>query len=131
MSAFSNFAESAIVEHFLRGNAQTSPAAVYLALFESDPGEDASGTECSFTGYARQVSTWSALDGSGQTKNSTAITFPANGNASGSVTATHAAVFDAATGGNMLIKGPLTVSKTIDVGDVFAVGSEQLVLTVD
>lgn len=131
MSAFSNFAESAIVEHFLRGNAQTSPATVYLALFESDPGEDASGTECSFVGYARQPATWTALDGAGQTENTNVIVFPANGNASDNVTATHAAIFDAVSGGNMIIKGALTVSKTIEPNDVFAVAAGQLVLTVD
>ena len=131
MSAFSNYTEAAIVNHFLRATAQASPSAVYVALFISDPTEDGSGTEASYTGYARQSSTWLALNASGQTKNSGAIVFPANGNASAAVTVTHAAVFDASASGNMLIYGPLTTSKTIAVSDVFAVADQQLVLTVN
>lgn len=131
MSAFSNYTEAAIVNHFLRATSQASPSAVYVALYTSDPAEDASGTEASYTNYARQTSTWTALSAAGETKNSGAIVFPANGNASASVTVTHAAVFDAASGGNMLIKGALTTSKTIEVSDVFAVADAQLVLTVN
>ena len=131
MSAFTNYTEAAIVNHFLRNTSQASPSAVYVALFINDPAEDATGTEASYTGYARQASTWTALNSSGETKNSGAIIFPANGNGSASVTVTHAAVFDAATSGNMLIKGALTASKTIEVSDVFAIADAQLVLTVN
>ena len=131
MSAFSNYLEEKIVEHFLRNTSVGSPTSVYLALFESDPGEDASGTETSYTNYARQVSTWTALDANGQTKNAGALTFPANGNASASVTITHAALFDAATVGNMLLKGPLANPKTLAVGDVLSFAANALTLTLD
>jgi hypothetical protein len=131
MGAFSNYLEEKIVEHFLRNSAVASPATIYLALFESDPGEDASGTETSFTSYARQVSTWTALDGAGQTKNVGAVTFPANGNASAAAVITHAAIFDAATGGNALLYGPLAASKTLAVGDVLSFAANALALTLD
>jgi hypothetical protein len=131
MSAFSDYLEEKIVEHFLRNNAVASPATVYLALFESDPGEDATGTETAFTSYARQSSTWTALDGNGQTKNDSTLAFPANGNASASVTITHAAIFDAATGGNMLLKGPLASSKVLAIGDVLSFQANALTLTLD
>ena len=131
MSAFSNYLEEKIVEHFLRNTSVGSPTSVYLALIESDPGEDASGTETSYTNYARQVSTWTALDANGQTKNASALTFPANGNASASVTITHAALFDAATVGNMLLKGPLANPKTLAVGDVLSFAANALTLTLD
>ena len=94
MSAFSNYLEGKIVDHFLRNTSVSSPTTVYLALFESDPGEDASGTETAYTGYARQASTWTVLDGAGETKNNASVSFPANGNASASVTISHAAIFD-------------------------------------
>ena len=45
MGAFSNYLEEKIVEHFLRNNAITPPTTVYVALFESDPGEATGGTE--------------------------------------------------------------------------------------
>lgn len=131
MGAFSNYLEEKIVEHFLRNNAITSPTDIYLALYESDPGEDASGTETAYTGYSRQTSTWTALDGAGQTKNVGAVTFPANGNASASATITHAAIFDAATLGNCLLYGPLASSKTLAVGDVLSFAANALTLTLD
>ena len=95
MGAFSNYMEEKIVEHFLRGNAISPPAGVFVGLFESDPGEASGGTETGFTGYARQAASWTALDASGQTKNVGALTFPANGNPAASVTVTHIALFDA------------------------------------
>lgn len=131
MSAFSNYAEAAFVDHFLRNNAVGSPSSVFLALFESDPGEDAAGTETGYTGYARQQATWTALDANGQTRNAAAITFGANGNASASVTITHAAIFDSATAGNALLYGPLASPKTLAVGDVLSFGINALVLTLD
>lgn len=131
MGAFSNYMEEKIVEHFLRNNAITPPTTVYVALFESDPGEGTGGTETAFTGYARQSSAWTATDGSGQTKNSAAITFPANGNASASVTITHVALFDASTAGNRLLYAQMNAPKTLSVSDVLAFASNALVFGLD
>jgi hypothetical protein len=123
--------EGRIVEHFLRNTVVASPTTVYLALFTSDPGEDGSGNETTFVNYARQSSAWTALDANGQTKNSNLIAFPANANASASATITHAAIFDAASGGNMLLKGPLANAKTLAVGDVLSFQVNALTLTLD
>lgn len=131
MGAFSDYLEDKIVEHFLRNNAVASPVAVYLALFQSDPGEATGGTETAYTNYARQASTWTAKDASGQTKNSATITFPANGNVSASVAITHAAIYDAAVGGNRLLYGPLAATKTLEVGDVLSFAANALTLTLD
>lgn len=131
MGAFSNYMEEKIVEHFLRNNAITPPTTVYLALFESDPGEASGGTETAYTGYARQASAWTALDASGQTKNSGAITFPANGNASASATITHIVLYDAASAGNRLLYAPLTASKTLNVGDVLSFAANAIVFGLD
>lgn len=131
MAALSNYMEEKLVEHFLRNNPVASPATVYMALYESDPGEDNSGTETTYQGYARQASSWTAIDGSGQTMNTTTITFPANGNASASVAITHGGILDAATGGNLLIKGALATQKTLQVGDVLAFGVNAATITVN
>lgn len=131
MGAFSDYLEDKIVEHFLRNNAVASPVTVYLALFQSDPGEATGGTETAYTNYARQASTWTAKDASGQTKNSATITFPANGNASASVAIAHAAIYDAAVGGNRLLYGPLAATKTLEVGDVLSFAANALTLTLD
>ena len=131
MGAFSNYLEEKIVEHFLRNNAISPPATVYVGLFESDPGEAAAGTETAFTGYARQSSAWTALDVNGQTKNTGALTFPANGNASASVTITHIALFDAATAGNRLFYASLSSSKTLSPGDVLSFAANAIVFGLD
>lgn len=131
MSAFSNYLEEKIVEHFLRNNAITPPATVYVGLFESDPGEATGGTETAYTGYARQSAAWTALDVNGQTKNSGALTFPANGNASASVTITHIALFDASTAGNRLFKAALSSPKTLSPGDVLSFASNAIVFGLD
>ena len=131
MSALSNYLEAKIVDHFLRNSAQTPPATVYLALFESNPGEEGSGTETGYANYARQAVSWTALDGAGQTKNGGVVTFPANGNAAASVTITHAAVYDALTVGNPLLYGPLATSKTLAPGDVLSFATSALTLTLD
>ena len=131
MSAFSDYMEEKIVEHFLRANAVSAPTTVYLALFEADPGEDALGLEASYVNYVRMASTWTALDASGQTKNAGALAFPTNGNASAAVTITHAAIFDASTTGNALLYGPLANPKTLAVGDVLSFATNALTLTLD
>lgn len=131
MSAFSNYLEGKIVDHFLRNTAATPPAAVYVALFESDPGEAGSGTETAFTGYARQVATWTALDVNGQTKNVGALTFPANGNPSASVTITHLALVDAVTGGNVLFYAPLQAPKILGPGDVLSFAVNAIAFTIN
>ena len=131
MGAFSNYMEEKIVEHFLRNNAITPPSTVYVALFESDPGEATGGSETSFTGYARQSSSWTALDANGQTKNSAALTFPANGNASASVTITHIALYDAASAGNKLMYAQLSAPKTLSPGDVLSFAANAIVFGLD
>ena len=129
MPAFSNDTENKIVEHFLRGSAQTSPTTVYLALFTSDPTDAGSGNECSFADYARQVSTWSAFS-SGSTSNAGVITFPAKGDA-GTVVVSHVGVYDHPSAGNLIIHGELSPTKSLAQTDVltFAIGA--IVLNLD
>lgn len=133
MSAFSDYLEREIVDFWLRGINKTPPTTVYLALFQSDPTEEiGGGIETAYSGYARQAVTWTAIDeATGQTKNSTVITFPANGNAAQSVNITHAAVFDQLTGGNKLLYGPLASSKSLAPGDVLSFAPDALALTID
>lgn len=131
MAALSNYLEEKIVDHFLRSAPATSPTTVYLALFTADPTEDGTGAEATYVNYARQTSVWTSLDGNGQTKNSAIVTFPANGNASASQTITHGALFDALTGGNMLLYGALATSKTLAVGDILSFSENALTLTLD
>jgi len=124
MGAFSNYSKANVANVLLRGTAYTTPGSVYLALFYTDPTDTGSGgTEASYTGYARvscgatPSAAFTAVDGTGMTQNSNVVTFAANGSGS-TVTVAYWGLFDAATGGNMLLHGALSTSKSLDPSDV-------------
>ena len=121
MSEISDYLEAALLNHVLRNVAMTSPTTVYLALFTTDPLDDASGTEVSGAGYARQAVTFGAPAG-GIVSNTGAVSFTASGGNFGTVT--HAAIFDALTLGNMLFHTPLDAAEVVNDGGTltFAIG---------
>jgi len=117
MGGFADYWENEILGHIF-GKGSYTPPTIYVALSTADPLDDASGlAEPSGNAYARtqtSASDWNTASG-GSVDNANDITFP---QASGSWgTITHFALFDAATGGNMLAHGALSQSKTIDSGD--------------
>lgn len=130
MSAASDYLENKVLDHFLGTASTTAPAAVYLALFTSDPTDAGSGTEVSTSGtaYSRQSIAFSAAS-SGSTSNSADVEF-SQATGSGFGTVTHFGIYDASTAGNLLFHGALTSSKTIDAGDVFKIASGNLSITV-
>lgn len=123
MAALSTYLREALAHETLRGVAFTAPGEVFLALYTSNPTAANTGNETTYTNYTRvscgatPSSAFSAIDGAGLTQNQNTITFPAVGGAS-QVTLTHWALFDTVSGGNMLLFGPLTASKTLDPTDV-------------
>lgn len=102
--AKTNYLEEALLNHVLRNTAYTSPAGVYVALFTESPTETGSLTnELSGDGYARQAVTFGAPTqegGPAQVANTAEVVFPAATDAWPE--ATHWAVVDAATTGNVL-----------------------------
>lgn len=126
MAAMSNYLENALIEATLRNTTYTSPSAVYVALFTSDPTDAGSGTEVSGGSYARQEAAFETPS-NGVSTIGAAIEFP---QASGSWgTVTHFGIYDASTSGNLLYHGALTVSKAIDTGDVFKFATSALTVT--
>lgn len=129
MSAFSDYLENALINHVLRNTALSAPASVLVALFTTNPLDDASGTEVSGGSYARQtVSTtggWNAPSG-GATANTADITFPVA--SSGWGTVTHFGIYDAG-GTNLLFHGALTASKLVASGDTFRFPASSLTIT--
>ena len=127
--SLSNTFETRVLTWLLTGDAVTRPSSFYVALFTSNPDEDASGTEVSTSGtaYARQSVSFSV---SGNTAtNSAAIEFPTATASYGTVT--HIGVFDASTGGNLIAYAALTTSKAIDTGDVLRLPANDLDITMD
>jgi hypothetical protein len=113
MSGFSDYWENKILDHVF-GKSSYTPPTIYVALSTADSLDDASGlAEPSGNGYARvqtSASDWSSASG-GSVSNAGAIAFGAAAGSWGTIT--HFALFDAATGGNMLAHGALNQSKAI------------------
>ena len=127
--SLSNTFETTVLTWLLTNSAVTRPTAWYVALFTSNPAEDASGTEVSTTGtaYARQSVTFSV---SGNTAtNTAAIEFPTATASYGTVT--HVGVYDASTAGNLIAYAALTTSKAIDTGDVLRLPANDLDVTME
>ncbi len=123
MSQLSDYNEKLILDWNLTTGAATRPTAWYIALYTAAPSDSGGGTEVSGGSYARQSVTFAAASSpGGTTSNTNALVFTASGADWGTIT--HAAIFTASTGGNMLWHGPLTASKIINDGDTlnFAIG---------
>lgn len=132
MSALTDYTEKKLLDHLLGKASFTMPATVYLALFTADPTDAGSlaNEVIGGIGYARVAITsimGAANATTGTSTNAGAINF---GTATADWgTVTHAAVLDASTGGNMLMKGPLGSARTFASGDSAQFAPGQLILT--
>ena len=142
MAAMSDYLENKLIDQIFRGQSAPVTTTLYVGLFTSTPSDSAAGTEPSGNGYARVsvtsgLTTWAGTQStgstdassgaSGTTSNNGAITFPAPTSNWGTVT--HFGVFDAATSGNLLFHGALTVTKTINQDDTVAFPAGSLSVT--
>ena len=127
--SLSNTFETHALNYLFTATSVTRPTAWYIALFTSNPAEDASGTEVSTSGtaYARQSATFTVSGN--EATNSAAIEFPTATASYGTVT--HIGVFDAASAGNLIAYAALTTSKAIDTGDVLRLPANDLDITMD
>ena len=130
MAGFTDFAEDLVLDFMFTSGTATRPTAWYVALFTVAPGETGGGTEGSGTAYVRQSAAFT-VSGTAPTQaaNSAAVEFPTAGNTWGTIVA--AGVFDALSAGNLLAFANLTVSKTIDTGDVLRFNTGTLIITLD
>jgi hypothetical protein len=140
----SNYLENFLVDHLFRARTFTKPTVLYVALFTAAPSDAGGGTEVTGGAYARvnlapSDTNWAATQGgtsgnssgtTGQTSNSVAITYPAPTADWGTIT--HYGIFDALSGGNLLIWDALTASRTILNGDPapsFPIGTLQVTVS--
>lgn len=130
--SFSDYLELEILD-YITGQVNdlgTAPTP-YMALFTVDPNDAGGGTEVTGGSYARKDSSglWGAA-AAGSISNNADITFvQASGADWGTVTA--AAIFDASSGGNMLVWFELTANKTVSDGDTFKFPSGNVTITSD
>lgn len=109
-----NFFEHAIL-NLLRGNNITAPSTMYLALYLSNPGDDNTGTEVSYSGYERQQITFSEPTASNNglmIQNTAQISFPESGSSIGNVT--HVGVLD--NSNNLWLYGQLSTPLNVQTG---------------
>jgi hypothetical protein len=126
MAEMSNYLENALINATLRNTSYTSPAAVYIGLYTSDPTDANTGTEVSGGSYVRMSITMGAPS-NGVSTNSAAIEFPQATGSWGTVG--WIGILDALTTGNLLYHTPLDVSKTISSGDIFKIAIGSLSVT--
>lgn len=122
-----NYFAGKLRDLYFRGVAYSGPSTLYVALFTVAPGPAGGGTEVAGGSYARvgiavSTSAWTA-GAAGATANNAAVTFATPSADWGTVT--HYALFDASTGGNMLVWAALSASRPVYSGDApsFAIGA--------
>lgn len=140
MAALSDFLENKLIDFLFRGQALgitgasagagSGPTTLHVGLFTANPSDTGGGTEVSGGAYSRvaissslanwagtqaAASTTASTGNSGTTSNNGSITFPTPTGNWGVITGF--GIFDAATGGNLLIWGSLSTNKTVNNGD--------------
>lgn len=138
MSAASNYTEKNILNAMLRGVAYPLPTQTYVSLHTGSPSEDGSTNEVStgtWPGYVRRQAEQGSAIGTGWvapaagdtsvSTNAKQITYPVQDGVV-DVTVTHMAVWDAASGGNMLTYAILDAARTLSPLDVLVFDIGQL-----
>jgi hypothetical protein len=123
--SLTNYAENKILDHLMGTTTYTKPT-TYVALYTTAPTDSSAGTEVTGGSYARLAGSWDAATG-GSTSNSGNLDFtgmPA-------CTVVAVGVIDNSTGGNLLVYGTLTSSKTLDAGDTLRIATGDLDISID
>lgn len=144
MAAMSDYLENKLVDQLFRGQAFAFPANMYVGLLTAPPADGGGGTEVSGNNYARVtvaaslanfagtqgVGTTTASTGAtGTTSNNGSLTFPTPSANWGTVAAF--GIYDAASGGNLLFYGNLSINKTINQGDTVTFPAGSLSIQLD
>lgn len=127
MSSASNYTEQNIINAIFLGIAFPVPANTWISLHTADPGEEGANevTTTMWPSYRRMCAELTGPMGTGWlepvdgiTKNTNQIIFPTH-NGTAPTNVTHFSVYDAETGGNMLVHAPLTATRNVAPNDVF------------
>jgi hypothetical protein len=127
--AFSDYLEDQITGWINGTTFATAPTATFVQLYSQDPTDAGSATGALYTRISVAAGGWTRGTGGAGTLSNTGVITITSSAASGA-TATHVAVFNAITGGNLLFYGALSASKSIGVGDEVKFNALQLTLTV-
>jgi len=137
MAGFTNYLEDKVIGHLFGGASYTAPGTWYAGLQTAAPSDSAAGTEVSGGAYARQSVAWTrATSGVAQASNTAALEWPAATTDWGTVT--HAGIYDAVSGGNLVAFETLTKTdfstanpKVVNTGDIFKIDAGNLKIQLD
>jgi hypothetical protein len=125
--AFSDHLAHALLDHLL-GTAAYSPPTIHVALSSTAIDDDGSGATEPGDGYAR-VTHGDWIVAGGAAGNDGAVAFPAA--TDDWPTLSHLALFDASSGGNLLVHAPLTRSVAVLQGDAVQFADAALTVALD
>ena len=131
MCSFSNYWGSSMLDHAFGKKSYSSPD-VYVGLLLSEPNENGSSiVEPQSQGYSRTKTNAGQWDTAfeGSIENVSNITFTMACENWGKIT--HFALFDAASGGNLLAFGNMSPSKNINSGDIPRFAPGDLIISLD
>lgn len=133
MSQMSDYLEGKLIDHIFRTGSFTKPTTLAVGLFTAAPSDSGGGTEVTGGSYARATlnpldANWASPSaGNGYVSNAGTITFATPTAYWGVVT--HFGLFDATTGGNLIIWGALAPASQINSGDVVSFQPGMLAFT--
>lgn len=130
MGSFSDYLEVEVLDHIVGKTTYALPT-VWVGLSTADPLDDGTGNAEPGSNYARKSTAgadWNAA-AAGAIDNANAITFVEATGSWGTVS--HFTLWDAASGGNLLVHGSLSASKAIDSGDTASFAAGDLDITLD
>lgn len=128
--SFSDYAEGKVLDHVF-GLASFTQPTLYLAVSTADPTDAGAGAaEPSGNGYARVATApadWTRTDN--VVENANQLSLPEATGSWGTIT--HFALYDALTGGNMVIHGSLSTAKVIAANETLRFPAGNLTFTLD
>ena len=130
MSGFTDALNEKIVNHFLRGTPQTVGSSLYLGMFVANPLPDGQANEISYSGYERQLVTFTPYDSTTNTiTNINGLVFPKYAGSTVE-TVTYCGVFDSSTTPVMLLSGQVEIPAVLYPNEVvvWPVGELELVI---
>ena len=130
MANASNFLRSQIGAEFLNLGSATLPTELHIALFTDSVAADGTGTEVTGGSYALKSISASSFtdDGVGGFTLNTSLEFTAASGSWGTVVSM--GIYDASTGGNLIVFDDLAASKTITTGDAFRFNTGSIVINI-
>ena len=127
INQFSTYLQNALLNAAFRDTSYSSPSAVYVALFTTEPAADGTGgTEVSGNGYSRKVATFAAPSSGVIANSAVPVSFPVATGGWGTVVAI--GIYDASTSGNLLALGPLMSSTAVLTGQIFELATSELTI---